>query len=227
MATKKTLSDNNRLARLSAQVFDELETGILANRIKPGDNLVELKISSELGVSRTPIREAIRMLEKKGLAKVVPNKGAVVIGVSEKDLKDIYTIRMYIEGLAGRWAAMKIKDEQVKGLDEFVDLQTYYLMKNTPDKLCDLDSRFHERIYELSDSKPLSNVLSELHHMVWWFRELSFNSEGRAEKSIEEHRAIIRALESHDEDLTEKLMKNHVENAQNNLLDIFHQNSLG
>ena len=87
---------------LSTQVFKKLEQAILTNELKTGDSLNELKISSQLGVSRTPVREAIKQLEYEGLVKTVLNKGAVVVGISEKDIEDIYTIRGYLEQLAVR-----------------------------------------------------------------------------------------------------------------------------
>lgn len=213
----KAMSANGSLGE---QVFEELEAGILNGKIKPGEALVEMKLSAELGVSRTPIREAIRMLEQKGLVEVVPHRGAVVLGVNAKDLEDIYTIRMYVEGLAARWAAENITGEQLKDLAEIVDLQEFYQMKQSAMKINDLDSRFHERIYQYSGSRTLRHTLSELHHMIHWFRELSFASEGRAEKAIEEHRQILEAIAKRDCDQAEQLMTRHIENAKENLLKI-------
>ena len=207
-------------ASLGERVYEELEAGILSNRIKPGEVLVELKLSAEYGISRTPVREAIRMLEQKGLVEVVPHKGAVVLGIDEKDLEDIYTIRMYIEGLAAKWAAARITADQLRDLTEIVDLQEFYHMKNAPIKINDLDSRFHERLYQYSGSRTLSHTLSELHHMILWFRELSFSSEGRAEKAIEEHRQILDALTKGDGELAERLTVEHISNAKNTLLEI-------
>ena len=202
------------------RVYEELESGILYRRIKPGEPLLEMKLSAELGVSRTPVREAIRMLEQKGLVVASPHKGAVVVGVNRKDLDDIYAIRMHIEALATRWAAKTITDSQLEALTEIVDLQEFYHMKNSASKINELDSRFHERIYQYSNSRTLMHILTELHHMILWFRELSFGSAGRAEKAIEEHRRIIEALSAHDEDMAESLTAEHIKNARENLMRI-------
>ena len=171
---KSVTTDNTN--SLSTRVFEELEEGILSGQIPSGESLIELKLSSEMGVSRTPVREAIRMLEQKGLVQIIPNKGAVVLGISEKDLKDIYTIRMYIEGLASRWAAEHISEEQAQELTEIVDLQEFYNIKQANGKINDLDSRFHEKIYEISGSRTLQHTLSDLHHMIQRYRKLSFSA---------------------------------------------------
>jgi DNA-binding GntR family transcriptional regulator len=203
---------------LSVRVFEELEESILNGIIKPGDNLTEMKLCAELGVSRTPVREAIRMLEQKGLVQIIPNKGAVVLGISEKDLEDIYTIRMYIEGLGSRWAATNITEEQIRELTEIVDLQEFYQMKNAMEHINQLDSQFHERVFAYSNSRTLQYTLSHLHHMIQYYRHLSFCSDGRAEKAIKEHRQILLALADHDQDAAEKLTIEHIVRAKENLL---------
>jgi len=210
-------SDNNSL---SVRVFEELEESILNGMIKPGEHLTEMKLSSELGVSRTPIREAIRMLEQKGLVQIIPNKAVVVLGINEKDLEDIYTMRMYIEGLGSRWAAINITEEQIKELAEIVDLQEFYQTKNSTEQINQLDSKFHEKIFEFSNSRTLQHTLSDLHHMIQHYRHISFNSSGRADKAIEEHRQIFDALANHDQDAAEKLTIQHIANAKENLLRI-------
>lgn len=205
---------------LSVRVFEELEESILNGIIKPGENLNEMKLCAELGVSRTPVREAIRMLGQKGLVQIFPNKGAVVLGISEKDLEDIYTIRMYIEGLGSRWAAANITEEQISELTEIVDLQEFYQMKNSMEHINQLDSQFHEKVFEYSNSRTLQHTLSHLHHMIQYYRQLSFSSDGRAEKAIKEHRQILLALADHDQDAAEKLTIEHIARAKENLLHI-------
>ena len=205
---------------LSFQVFNELEKQIINGSLVPGSSLTENKLCEQFSVSRTPIREALRMLEQKGLVQITPNKGAVVLGISEKDLTDIYTIRTYIEGLASRWAAENITEEQVAKLREVVELQEFYQSKHCSEQINDLDTRFHEIIYEYSNSRTLQHTLSNLHHMIEHYRQRSFSAEGRAPKAIEEHRAILNALAAHDADLAEKLTVEHIGNAKANLLSL-------
>ncbi|MBQ9991986.1 MAG: GntR family transcriptional regulator [Firmicutes bacterium] len=205
---------------LSFQVFNELERQIINGVLTPGTSLTENRLCEQFSVSRTPVREALRMLEQKGLVQITPNKGAVVLGISEKDLTDIYTIRMYVEGLASRWAAQKITDEQLERLTEVVELQEFYQNRACSEQINDLDTRFHELIYEYSDSRTLQHTLSNLHHMIQHYRQRSFSSDGRAPKAIKEHRDILNALIAHDADLAEKLTVEHIANAHANLLSL-------
>ena len=206
---------------LSDRVFEQLENSILNGSIQEGESLNELKLSAELGVSRTPVREAIRMLEQKNLVRLTPNKGAIVLGVDHKDLQDIYTIRSYIEGLASRWAAENITDDKCKRLREIVDLQEFYYLKNDSDQISEMDSRFHETIFNYSESRSLEHMLRDLHHMIQRYRKQSIEDTERTEKSITEHRLILEAICSGDGDEAERLTATHINNAKENLLRLF------
>lgn len=119
---------------LRIQVFNTLEDAILNGSYKEGDSLNELRLSKSLGVSRTPVREALMQLELEGLVKNIPNKGAVVVGISEQDVEDIYEIRIRTEGLAARLCAEKITDEELEELEQCMALQEYYLKSKTVQK---------------------------------------------------------------------------------------------
>jgi len=203
---------------LSDHVFEQLEDSILNGSIQPGENLNEQKLSTEMGVSRTPIREAIRMLEQKNLVRLVPNKGAVVLGVDKKDLLDVYTIRSYIEGLASRWAAENITTEKSKILGEIIDLQEFYYLKSNPDQVIEMDSRFHETIFSYCESRRLEPMLRDLHHMIQRYRKLSLAEAGRTENSIAEHRLILEAICSGDGDEAERHTATHINKAKENLI---------
>ena len=203
---------------LSTQVFKKLEQAILTNELKTGDSLNELKISSQLGVSRTPGREALKQLEYEGLVKTVLNKGAVVVGISEKDIEDIYTIRGYLEQLAVRLAIKSLDLAALGRLREIVDLQEFYLGKGDLVKAHLLDSDFHAMLYEMSDSRPLTQTLTSFHNYIQRAREMSFQSRGRAEESIREHRAIVDAMERRDVPAAEKAVETHILNARHNLM---------
>ena len=205
-------------ATLADRVFEQLEEGILDGSIPPGEGLNEQKLSTELGVSRTPVREAIRMLEQKRLVRIVPNKGAVVLGVDSKDLMDVYTIRSYIEGLASRWVAEHITPEKAKILREIVDLQEFYFLKSNPDQISEMDSRFHETIFSYCESRMLEHMLRELHHMIQSYRKQSLAETERAEKAIAEHRLILEAICARDGDEAEKQTAAHIQHAKENLI---------
>ncbi len=206
---------------LSDTVFQKLEERILSGVYKDGENLTEVKISQELGVSRTPVREALKQLAKDGLIEIVPNKGAVVVPFSEKDITDIYEIRMKIEGLASRKTAIQITDEQIKELREVVDLQEFYASRLSEENIKKLDSVFHQKIYEFTGSKIYEQILSILHHKIKMFRKTSMASNGRAATAVQEHREIFEAIANHNPDLTEKLVIEHITNARDNLTKTF------
>lgn len=209
----------NLMNSLRGKVFTQLRKGILTGAYKPGDSLIELRLSKELGVSRTPIREAIRQLELEGLVQAIPNKGAVVKGVTEQDVEDIFTIRTRIEGLAARWAAEKITDEEIKELKEALELEEFYTAKNDVAHLMEFDSRFHDIIFRASKSGPLMHMLSTFHHYIQNARNISFETPGRPAKVFEEHRAIFEAIRNKDADTAEELTIRHIKNANSNFSD--------
>ncbi len=203
---------------LHSRVYNRIRNDILNGVYEPGESLVELKLSEELGVSRTPVREALRQLELEGLVQSVPNKGATVRGVTEQDIQDIYTIRMLIEGLAARWAAEKITPEELEELKEAVDLEEFYTTKSNYGNMLRFDTRFHDIIFKASKSKPLMYTLSTFHRYVQKARRVSMSSPERAAEVLQEHKAILQAIIDRDADRAEKLMTEHVRNASLNLL---------
>lgn len=203
---------------LRAKVFNKLQNDILDGKYKPGDSLIETKLAKELGVSRTPIREAIKQLELEELVQTIPNKGAVVTGISHQDIEDIYTIRTMIEGLATRLAAEKMTPEELEQLKEVIELEEFYTNKCSTPHLLDLDSRFHEIIYKASKSRPLLWTLRSFHHFVQRARSTSLSTPGRARQSFTEHKAILQAILDKDPDKAEKLAIKHIKKASSNLL---------
>jgi len=209
---------DQRSNTLHSRVFNQIRNDILNGVYEPGESLIETKLSEELGVSRTPIREALRQLELEGLVQSVPNKGVTVKGVSAQDIQDIYTIRMLIEGLAARWAAEKITPEELEELQEAVDLEEFYTTKEDYGQLLRFDTRFHDIIFRASKSMPLMHTLSTFHHYVQKARRISMSSPKRAMEVLKEHKAILQAIIDRDADRAEKLTTQHVKNASMNLL---------
>ena len=214
--------EDSYLNSLRGRVFMQLENDILNGKYQPGESLIETKLSEEMGVSRTPVREAIRQLELEWLVQSFPNKGAIVKGISAQDIEDIYTIRMMIEGLAARWAAEKITPEELDELKEAVEFEEFYTMKNDTTHLLKYDSRFHDIIFKASKSKPLTHTLSTFHHYVQRARSMSFGTPGRAQEVLEEHKAILKAIMDKDPEKAERLTTEHVRNASINLLKYKH-----
>ncbi len=198
---------------LAEQVFDRLETDILSGQYQQGEILTELKLVNDLGVSRTPIREALRRLEQEHIIEITP-RGILVIGVSKKDLADILAIRMRIEGMAAYEAAKNITDEQIEELRETVELQEFYVPKHDADRINNMDNRFHQLIYRFSGSTPLYDTLMPLHKKILKFRRASVKNEVRSTRSSQEHRAIFEAIAAHNAELAEQYMMAHIANAR-------------
>lgn len=202
---------------LQGMVYDRIREDILNGVYKENDELREMTIGAELGVSRTPVREALRQLELQGLVKIVPNKGAKVIGINNKDLKDIYEMRARLEGLCARWAVKNATDEDIAKLDEICDLSEFHCMKKRYDKVFELDNEFHEQLYKMADSKMLHRTMSDLHHYAEIIRKKTLSSEDRAEYSIKEHRDIIDSIKAKDADKAEQLAVLHMKNTITNI----------
>lgn len=205
---------------LRGRVFAKLREDILSGVYKENDELREIVLGEELGVSRTPVREALRQLELEGLVKIIPNKGAYVTGISPKDVKDIYKIRSMLEGLCVRWATEHITEEQMTELEEVILLSEFYMKKKPEERaeqISSLDGKFHQILYEASDSRILEHVLSDFHKYVKMARTISVGSKERAEKSIEEHKEILEAIRKRDAVLAERLSNQHVMHVMENL----------
>ncbi|MBR3692383.1 MAG: GntR family transcriptional regulator [Clostridia bacterium] len=203
---------------LGAKVFREVEQRIIDGTYAPGESLSELRLSSELGVSRTPVREALRQLEREGLVHNIPNKGAIVVGISEQDIADIYDIRINLEGLAARWAAEKATPEELSALREIVELQEYYVSKNNALQVRQLDSAFHASLYDACRSRPLRHSLAAFSTYTRRVRELSVQAEGRAAVSVAEHRRIYEAVAAKDSAAAEAAAKAHILKAKENVM---------
>lgn len=203
----------HRTISLAEQVFDRLETDILSGKYQHGEMLTELGLVGDLGVSRTPIREALRRLEQEHIIEMTP-RGILVLGVSQKDLSDILEIRIRIEGLAARMAAERITEEEIEQLRETIELQEFYVPKRDAARINGMDSKFHLLIYRFSGSIPLYDTLMPLHKKVLKYRHASVQNEIRSVDSSMEHRAIFEAIAAHDPELAEERMKAHIANAK-------------
>ena len=213
-------------ASLEAKVYSELQDAILMGRFKKGEALTELALSEKLGVSRTPVRGALSRLSEEGLVELIPNRGAVVIGITREDLVDIYRIRMRLEGLASAMAAGKITNQEKKELIETAELSEFYIKKNDGEHIKELDTQFHQTIYKACGSRMLEKVLSDLHRNIKAYRKVSLTSPVRAKKSVEEHRQILNAIIRGDAAEADRLTSLHVEHALTNMLTAIENTSI-
>ena len=202
----------HKTVSLADQVFERLESDIICGKYERGQVLTELGLTEDLGVSRTPIREAVQRLEQVQLVKNLP-KGIKVLGVTDRDIQEIYTIRLRIEGLAAARAAESGDEDGIRALAEALAMQEYFVSKHDADHIKSQDSIFHEVVYEMSGSGILQATLLPLHRKVQKYRQISVQSDQRALSSLEEHRQIYDAICKGDAPLAEKLMTEHIRNA--------------
>lgn len=211
---------NKNAKSLEESVFLTLEEEILSGALKRGEGLTETALSTRLGVSRTPLRAALARLAEEGLVEISPNKGAVVVGIGDEELVDIYKIRIRLEGLASAEAARKISKEDLELLRHSVELAEFYIQKRDTEHLKELDSEFHSIIYRASGNRLLCKTLTELHRKIQFYRKRSLGVGERLERSTAEHREILSAIESGNSEAADRLTSAHIEAALNNILSV-------
>lgn len=212
---KKQVTDKYSLR---GRVYNKIREDILIGNYEENEELREVAIGEEMGVSRTPVREALRQLELEGLVQIIPNKGAYVTGITAKDVKDIYMIRSKLEGLCALWATEHITPEQMEELEENIYLSKFHLEKGHSDQNTELDNRFHEILYKACDSKMLEHQLHAFHDYVLRVRKHTLSHYQRSSESVKEHEAIFLAIKNKQGEEAERLANQHVINAFKNIV---------
>ena len=202
---------------LADQIFERLENDIIQGVYPRGEILTELRLAEELGVSRPPIREALRRLEQERLIESA-GKGSVVLGITETDLLDIMTIRERVEGVAAYYAAQNITPEGIKELSDIVDLQEFYFSRKDAAHLHQVDDRFHDAICQLSNRNVLIDTLLPLLRKTRRYRKLSLENWDRTSNTKQEHYAIYQAIVSGNAPLAEELTAKHISNAKAHMM---------
>ncbi len=195
-------------------VFQTLRAAILRGELKPGERLMELQLASKLGVSRTPIREAIRMLEQEGLAITIPRKGAEVAKMTEKDMEDVLQIRCVLEDLAVRVSCHKITDSELR---ELKIAMADFAEKTAQDNVVELakaDVIFHDIIYKAADNPKLLLLLNNLREQMYRYRTEYLKEIEIHPRLIQEHQEIVEALEKRDEERVAGIVRQHLKNQE-------------
>ena len=208
----------NKVTSLADIVYEQVERDILGGVYHRGDTLTELRLSEQLKVSRTPVREALRRLEQDDLVES-RGKSIVVVGITSEDLMDILEIRSRLEGLATAKCCQRLTRQGLEELDEIITLQEFYVSRGMTDKILESDSRFHETIYAACGSRTFEKQLTALHKKLQRYRKMSVSINTRAVASAAEHRGIFQALAAGNAALAEELAVRHVEMARANILN--------
>ncbi len=191
-------------------VFNTLRSAIVHGEFEPGERLMEVTLAKRLGVSRTPVREAIRMLELEGLVVMMPRRGAEVARITEKDLKDALEIRMALEELAAGLACKRIDDDGRKRLRDACERFRKAVIKKNLNEIVDADVAFHNVIYEVTDNKRLVNMFQNLREQVYRYRVEYLKDASYHIKLAEEHEALTDAILRGDADLAEEVTRKHI-----------------
>lgn len=203
---------------LSQKVYRILKTEIVKRNLKPGTKLLEVKIAKQMGVSRTPVREAIRELVAEGFVKMIPNQGVIVSIASIEDTQEVLQIRSVLEGLAARLATKVINGEEIKELEKYIEQMEYYANKDNALAFSKIDVEFHELILNICGNNRLIQIRKNLSDQAHRYRIRSLSIPGRLKHSLKEHQEIVKALKRKDSEQAGRLSQKHIENVLKNIL---------
>ncbi len=202
---------------LANQVFEALQSAILRGEFEYGELVSEKKLAEKLGVSRTPVREAMTRLSQDRLIKDTVN-GSIILGIQTKDLRDLLIIKQRIEPLIAVSLTENMTEKELNRLKDIVDQQEFYSSKDDYEKVMRLDTEFHDAMYQISGSIVFETVLSQVHHKLLKYRLASLKDEKRIRESTGEHKLIVSALAEGNASKVEELLLLHVDHAYNSIM---------
>lgn len=198
---------------LSVDLIDKLRVEILSEQIRGGGKLTEQAICTKYGVSRTPVREALKALAAEGLVEMIPNRGAFAHGLSEAELRDLYTIRMQNEIQAVLWAIERRTKEEMEAIEESYDFMKFYTEKNDIKRMRSINTEFHKRIAAASHNRILIDTLSRIQDYIRYSKRVLPTRETDLAAILKEHKAIFSAFRANDPEAGALAMKKHIENS--------------
>lgn len=217
---------NIKHGMLRNDVYRKLREKILSNFYVVGESLKECKITQSMGVSRTPVREAFAQLQADGLVDIIPNKGVIVRGLNEDDIRDMYEIRSFIESVSAQRACEAKGGGHIDILKDILKKEKEYLQKKDFVEFLQSDFEFHCGIIKSTESRILQNLLTSMMEYTKFARRKSIASGIRAKEAYKEHIEILQAIEERNTDKAKKKMENHIKNAKENFIkNIFEKES--
>ncbi len=202
-------------------IFESLRQAIIMGELKPGERLMEIQFAEKMGVSRTPVREAIRKLELEGLVIMIPRKGAHVAELSAKDIINVLEIRSSLEGLATKLAAQRINEEELNELRKTVAEFSEYMKENNVQELVKKDVKIHDLIYRAAKNDKLIPIITNLKDQVHRFRVAYLKDYNTSKELVKEHQDIYNAIEKRDALLAEELASMHIKRQQEAMVKLF------
>lgn len=204
-------------------VFNTLRRAILKGELKPGERLMEIALADKLGVSRTPIREAIRKLELEGLVVMAPRKGAKVASITERDLNDVLEVRKGMEVLAISLACKRITGEELEKLETIEQSFQKLIESGNLTELAEMDVKFHDTIYQATNNQRLVQLLNNLREQMYRYRMEYLKDIAVRRTLAEEHKTICQALRERDEQQAEQYVSIHIDNQQKAIIRSLNQ----
>jgi DNA-binding GntR family transcriptional regulator len=205
---------------LRKSAYDSIKQGIVHHKYKPGDPLLEEHLSKELGVSRTPIREALRALQKDGLVRYIPKKGAFVAEISVRDVREVFFLRRVLETAALHVTIREYHPEDLEPLIRSFSKLDGAVEEERYDDLFQSDINLHAFIVESAGNNRLTDFMAVLNDQVERLRRVSSRTPGRMRRSLEEHRAILDAIQNRNSKLAETLLVEHLERVEQSVLAV-------
>ena len=211
---------------LGEHVFDNLKQAIIRGNITPGEWLVESHIAQMLGMSRTPVREAIHKLEREGLIKRQPRGGFTVLGLGREDIEETFGIRSVLEGYAAKLATVKHRSKELKALERKIEEFQMCLKKRQLDMLPEINTEFHDLLYALSKSPRLIHMINALRDQIFRFRQMILKDDKLANISNEDHIRMLNFMRKRDAEGVERLVRDHILRGQDEILREFGKKGL-
>ncbi len=211
--------DLNTKEPLREAICNTIRNAITTGRMRPGERLMEIQLAEDLGISRTPVREAIRKLEMEGFVVMIPRRGTYVADISLKDITEIYEIRISLDMLAASLAAERIEPAELEEMDRQLLLTGEYSKKMDMQKIVACDSVFHDVLYRAARNERLLGIISNLRDQLTNIRGRSMFQPGRLQDMLKEHRALLDAIASRDPETAANAARVHIENAEKTLME--------
>lgn len=199
-------------------VYETLREAIRTGALTPGERLMEIQLAEELGVSRTPVREAIRKLELERFVVMLPRRGTYVANLSLKDINEVFEIRASLDGLAAGLAAERITEEELEQMERLLVEIAEHIAQRNNQKIVETDEAFHDILYRASRNERLAGIIYNLREQFARFRSVSINYPGRLQNTLEEHRQLLEALVQRNAESAQQKAREHIENAEQTLL---------
>ena len=212
----------NEYLPLRDVVFNTLRQAILRGELKPGERLMEIQLANKLGVSRTPIREALRKLELEGLVNMVPRKGAEVADITEKSLRDVLEVRKALEELSVQLACEKITEEEIEELKRVAERFKDTLNDQDVTKIAEADVAFHYVIYTATDNQKLILLLNNLREQMYRYRVEYLKKEEAYPQLIAEHEELIDNISKRNKEEATRIMCEHIDNQVATVINVIH-----